>query len=50
MRLKSKSIDCKRMEACDERTPLAGFFNSLLTTSHGPHYEKRFSTCCDRIG
>ena len=65
MHLQSKGIDCKRMEACDARTPLGSrrvsarqgwagetsdFFNGLLTSSHGPHNQKRLSTRCDRIG
>ena len=50
MRLQSKGIDFKRMEACDERTPLANLFNGLLAAGHGTHDQKRLSTRCDRMG
>ena len=65
MRLQSKGIDCKRMEACDERTPLGSrrvsarqgwagetsdFFNSMLASSHSSHNQKRLGARCNRIG
>ena len=50
MRLQSKGIDCKRMEASDERMPLADFFNILLTAGHSSHDQKRLGTHCNRIG
>ena len=50
MRLQSKGIDCKRMEACDERTPLTDFLNSLLAARHGPHDQERLGSHCNRIG
>jgi hypothetical protein len=65
MRLQSKGIDCKRMEVCDERTPLGSrrvsarqgwagetsdFFNSLLASGHGSHDKKRLDARSNRIG
>ena len=65
MRLQLKCIDCKRMEACDERTPLGSrcvparqgwagetsdFFNGLLASRHGSHDKKRLGSRCDCVG